>query len=183
MFQTIVTSLAILTLAADALILLSLIALTINTFIPLPMLAPLKKMVQKYGLIVLFAIPAFSVLGSLYFSNYVGFTPCTLCWYQRIFMYPQALLMGTALIYKTRDIVKYLIPLSILGALTSALHYFEQIRAMLTPLDPLIPCSLDGTSCSASYIFEFGFVTIPFMTFTAFVLIIIVAKIAKNKSS
>ncbi|OJI07225.1 hypothetical protein BK004_01645 [bacterium CG10_46_32] len=137
---------------------------------------------KNHAIIVLFLIPASAIFGSLFYEFYAKFQPCFLCWWQRIFMYPQAILAGAALAYQTRDIIKYLIPFSILGALTSALHYANQIHTRLNPLaDPLVACAPGAASCSGVYVFYYGYITIPLMTLTAFLLLLIVALIAREK--
>jgi hypothetical protein len=45
-----------------------------------------------------FGVALVSTLGSLYLSEVARLIPCTLCWYQRIAMYPLALLLGIAAI-------------------------------------------------------------------------------------
>jgi disulfide bond formation protein DsbB len=176
MIETITTLLALLTLIANIAIILTVIAWVVNKYKPLPFLAPIKQLIRKHGLLLLLIIPLSAIAGSLYYEIHANFEPCLLCWWQRIFMYPQAVLIVAALYYKTRDIVKYLIPLSILGALTSGVHYFEQTQARLAPhIDPFVTCSYGDVSCSSSYIFQFGYITIPLMTLTAFILIIIIS--------
>ncbi|MBI1961150.1 MAG: disulfide bond formation protein B [Parcubacteria group bacterium] len=177
-----VTVLAVLTLIADIIIVLAVLAWVVERFHRLAFLHPIKRLIRKYSLELLFIIPLIATLGSLYLSEIKGWTPCKLCWYQRIFMYPQVILVATALVRKAKGIASYLIPLSLIGALISTLHYTEQIRARLAPLDPLVPCDLSGVSCAATPIFHFGYITIPAMAFSAFVLILIVALVSKSKS-
>ena len=56
------------------------------------------------GLIFIWTISFVATLGSLYFSEVRGFEPCTLCWYQRILMYPIVLISGVALFQKNARI-------------------------------------------------------------------------------
>ncbi len=177
-----VTMLAVLTLVADIIIGLAILSWIVERFHRLAFLNPIKRSIQKYSLELLFIIPLVATLGSLYLSEIKGWTPCKLCWYQRIFMYPQVILVATALVRKAKGIASYLIPLSLIGAVVAAVHYVEQIRARLAPLDPLVPCDLSGVSCAATPIFHFGYITIPVMAFSAFVLILIVALVSTSKS-
>ena len=177
-----VTMLSVLTLVADIIIVLAVLAWIVERFYKLAFLNPIKRFVRKYSLELLFLIPLIATLGSLYLSEIRGWTPCKLCWYQRIFVYPQVILVATALVRKARGIIAYLIPLSLIGAVISTLHYTEQIRARLAPLDPLAPCDLSGVSCAATPIFHYGYITIPVMAFSAFVLILIVALANKPKT-
>jgi disulfide bond formation protein DsbB len=109
-----------------------------------------------------------STIGSLYFSEGAHFTPCRLCWYQRIAMYPLVVILVVALVAKDRHVHRYVLPLGSIGALVSMYHIaierFPQLESS-TSCDPNNPCSL-------KWVEEFGFVTIPTMALTAFLLII-----------
>lgn len=179
MTETVVTILSTLTLVADIVLVVFLLVWSISRLMKKNIFNHLfnkiNPLLNKYGLIILFIIPLAAAAGSLYFSEIAGWTPCRLCWYQRILMYPQAILLATALYKKSRVIIPYLIPLSLIGVAISAFQYYEQIRATFAPLDPLTPCSLDGTSCSVKYFFHFGYITIPMMSLTAFLLILVLS--------
>jgi disulfide bond formation protein DsbB len=112
-------------------------------------------------------ISVIATLGSLYFSDIKGFIPCELCWYQRIFMYPLSILLGIATFYNERQIIKYALPLSIIGGGISLFHYMEQ---KVPGFAEIKPCT-QGVPCTAEYINWFGFITIPFLALTAFILI------------
>lgn len=103
--------------------------------------------------------------GSLFFSEIAGFEPCRLCWFQRIFMYPIALILVVGLLRRSRDAGAYAIALSIPGAIVSAYHYSLQRISYASY------CSADAAVCSQSYLFHFGYISIPMMAFTAFGLI------------
>lgn len=111
-------------------------------------------------------IATIAMSGSLYFSEVMNFIPCTLCWYQRILMYPLVLLLGIASIRKDTKIFYYALPLSILGVLFSGYHYLLQ----KTDLFDGFGCS-SGVPCSGEYINWFGFITIPFLALMAFIFI------------
>lgn len=42
--------------------------------------------------------------GSLFFSEVLGWVPCVLCWYQRILMYPLALLLAIGIVRRDRGL-------------------------------------------------------------------------------
>ena len=65
--------------------------------------------------------------GSLYFSEVADFMPCTLCWYQRIAMYPLVLLLGIAAFRRDRAIRLYVVPLAVVGAAISIYHYLYRV--------------------------------------------------------
>ena len=114
-----------------------------------------------------------AMLGSLYFSEVLHWAPCTLCWYQRILMYPLTLLLLIGILRKDDGIPFYVLPFSGLGIFVSTYHYllqktdlFQEARA----------CSA-GVPCSIDYLNWQGFVTIPFLALTAFIIITIMCLI------
>ena len=79
---------------------------------------------SKNGIMFAFIIALVAQVGSLFYSNYAGFSPCSLCWFQRIFMYPEVILLGMALFKKEDYIVDYSLALSIVGWIVSAYHNY-----------------------------------------------------------
>src|SRR3989344_7919790 len=65
------------------------------------------KFLHQNGLLLAFLVALSSVFGSLFYSQIAGFAPCELCWFQRVFMYPQVLLLGFALVKKDTRIIDY----------------------------------------------------------------------------
>ncbi|MGM0875806.1 MAG: disulfide oxidoreductase [Bacillota bacterium] len=108
-----------------------------------------------------------ATLGSLYFSEVLHYTPCTLCWYQRILMYPLTLILGIAFYQGDRNVYKYVLPISIVGIFISAYHYSLQKIPFLQKFEM---CT-SGVPCSGEYINLLGFITIPFLALLAFSLI------------
>ena len=139
--------------------------------------SPLLKFVGENGYLFAFIVSLTAMSGSLFYSEVAGFTPCVLCWYQRILMYPQAILLAVALWKGDRRINDYLIVLSAIGALIATYHYFLQIGVL-----PELPCSVTGfsVSCSQVFIMNLGYITIPMMALTAFLLLILLALINKK---
>jgi len=130
--------------------------------------------VQKYALwLVLFTSLA-AYVGSLTYSEFLGYTPCKLCWFQRIFIYPQAIIAIVALWTKDYRALKYTFALSVVGILFSINHYFLQMTGT-----SLVPCSSVGQSsaCGGTYIKEFGYITIPMMCMTLFAYSLVVSGI------
>ncbi len=124
-------------------------------------------MIRQYGMYVAWVISLVATLGSLYFSEIRHFVPCTLCWYQRIMMYPLVILLGMASYRNQTTIIPYVLPLSIIGGLISVWHYLQQ---KVSFLGQVVQCKV-GVPCNASYINWFGFITIPFLAGVAFVMI------------
>ena len=126
--------------------------------------------VGERGLLLSFIVASVATLGSLFYSEVAGYEPCKLCWYQRIFMYPLAILLGIAWERRDKSIIPYVLTLTGIGAVIASFHYYLQ----LIPTSPLVPCSAVGVavSCTTREFTHFGYVTIPMMSLTAFLLII-----------
>lgn len=116
---------------------------------------------------IVWVVSMIAMFGSLFLSEIKGFVPCTLCWYQRILMYPITLLMGVALWRNEKKIIPYIIPMSVLGMGISLTHYLKQ---KIPTFDKIVQCEA-GIPCNVEYINWFGFITIPFLSFAAFTII------------
>lgn len=121
-----------------------------------------------------FAVVFLATSIGLYMSEIVGYEPCELCWVQRIFMYPQLIILGIAL-WKKTDVCDYVIGLSIPGAAVAAYQYITQVLIMIGTLPQSTTCSLTGPSCFTLDPITFGFVTIPLMSFVGFMVLIVLA--------
>lgn len=106
--------------------------------------------------------------GSLYFSEIMKYEPCTLCWYQRIFMYPLVILLGIAIVKKDYKINIYSLILSIIGISISTYHYLIQKIPMLSNTS-----TCGRVPCTGDYLNWFEFITIPLLCLIAFLIIII----------
>jgi disulfide bond formation protein DsbB len=108
-----------------------------------------------------------ATLGSLYFSEVLLFVPCTLCWYQRILMYPLVIILGIAAVRKDYMQSMYVLPMSLLGACISFYHYLLE----KTDLFQNAGSSCGIVPCDVEYINWLGFITIPFLALIAFIMI------------
>lgn len=134
---------------------------------------PISKIgdfISNYSTEVVFVLASVATLGSLYLSNVLGYEPCRLCWVQRIFMYPIAVLSGTALFLDKSDLRDYVLPLALIGAPVAFYHSMIQRFDQFSSAG----CSITAVSCSTEYTFHYGYITIPVMAFTAFMAIILV---------
>lgn len=125
---------------------------------------------ERYGLEAGFAVALLSVAGSLAYSNVVGFPPCELCWIQRIFIYPQAVIFGIGLWKRDRGAALYGLVLSVLGGLVALYHSYTQLGG-----GSFLPCTAEGGDCARVYFVEWGFITIPTMSFAAFLMLALVS--------
>ncbi|MFN0088879.1 MAG: disulfide bond formation protein B [Acidimicrobiales bacterium] len=112
-------------------------------------------------------VAAVSTAGSLYYSEVAHFVPCRLCWYQRIAMYPLALVLALAALRRDRGVAPYGIALAAAGLAVSTYHY----QLELFPNQSHAACSLDA-DCSVRLVEEFGFVSIPFMAGCGFLAVL-----------
>ncbi len=110
-----------------------------------------------------------ATLGSLYFSERAGFIPCELCWYQRIAMYPMALILPLAAFRRDHLIMNYAFVLAAAGLIVSAYH----IQVQWFP-ESSNSCAFDDP-CSAKWVEGFGIFTIPQMAAMTFFLIIMLS--------
>jgi disulfide bond formation protein DsbB len=126
--------------------------------------------IGKNGLWFALIVALLAMGGSLLYSDVIGLEPCMLCWYQRILMYPQVILLALANVRKDAKIVLYSLPLALIGAAISMYHYTLQLG-----VNPYAPCEAIGysVSCSDRFILNYGYITIPMMALTAFLLIAI----------
>ncbi len=134
---------------------------------PTGIFQPLLVFATKHTLLFSFLIALTGTASSLFYSEIAGFAPCVLCWWQRIFLYPLTVILGIALAKKDEKITDYVAGLSAVGAAIAAYHSYLQFGG-----SPLVPCGASGAvSCAQRYFLAYGYVTIPTMALTAFVLI------------
>ena len=129
----------------------------------------LFSIVQSYGLWLGFIVSLTAALGSYYFSAYIGFAPCDLCWYQRIFLFSQVFIFAVAIYKKDEHVVDYSLVLSVVGAIIAAYHYYGQMFNQSA-----LPCGAAAVSCSKREFIEYGYITIPMMSLTAFATLIVI---------
>jgi disulfide bond formation protein DsbB len=131
---------------------------------------------KNNSLIIIFIISLGAMLTSLFYSNVIGYEPCTLCWVQRIFMYPIVFISGLAIYKKEFSVIPYIKMLAVLGLLIATYHIYIDLGG-----SPLLDCSAEVVSCTKRYVHEFGYITIPVMSFTLFAFILTVFYSSKNK--
>ena len=130
-------------------------------------LQSVRSAIWGYELWLAFAVTALATGGSLFFSEVANFIPCELCWFQRIFMYPLTIVTLLAAIANDHRAARYLLPLPVIGAGIAVYHILveegvvEQTNACLV--------SAPG-GCAVKWVDEFGYVTIPVLALTGFIL-------------
>ena len=109
-------------------------------------------------------IAASSTLGALFFSEVMELPPCVLCWYQRIFMFPLALLLPFGLFPFDARVVRYALPLSAVGWPIALFHVL--LTHGWIP-ESIKPCA-QGVPCALNQLEWFGFLSIPLLSLVAF---------------
>lgn len=118
-------------------------------------------------LLIIWTQALVATLGSLFYSEVMGYDPCELCWYQRILMYPLIIVYGAAILKKNVQIALPGLILSGIGMFVSLYHYSLQKFPMFQDAGGFcgdVPCNLQ-------YVNYFGFVTIPLLAGVAFIVI------------
>lgn len=134
----------------------------------------------NFGLWVAFLMAFGAAAVNIYYSDFLGVEACYWCWWQRIFLYPQAVLFAMALWrekYATTAIDASLV-MSVIGAGIALYHHALQ----MLPGSGL-PCPAVGVSCSQRVLFEFGYITYPLMAFSLFSFLIVVMLLVRARRS
>lgn len=131
-----------------------------------------KKDLEKYSKYLgnyIFPIGFCITLGgsflTLFYQYILNYEPCDLCWYQRVFLYPQVLMFAYAWYKKDRAVLPYALVLSVAGFAVALYHHALQLG-----FDLMKPCSSApfAVDCAKPSFIEFGFVTFPFMAVVLF---------------
>lgn len=158
MVQTVGSLLSILTVVGNILALLLLLMLIFGR-VSLAARLSFRRIVW-----FMFIIALIATAGSLFYSEVAHYEPCKLCWFQRIFMYPQVLLLALALYKRDNHIIDYILWMSGIGLVIAGYHYLLQLGVVTGSF-----CGI-GVSCDQRFVMEYGYITIPMMAFTAFTL-------------
>lgn len=161
--------------------LLSLLALGLGALagasILVPGLGAVRQVFVDVGLGLATGVAALATAGSLYYSEVAHYTPCELCWYQRIAMYPLAIILAIAAYRKDLGVRRYSYPLVVVGAVIALYQYVLQLRPGLESGF----CGVDA-SCTERYIWQFGFISFPFMSLVGFALIFVLLYVAGTEA-
>lgn len=125
----------------------------------------LRGLVQKYGLLVAFFVSGGGTVMALVYSDVLGFEPCGLCWLARICLFPQTLLLLTAIFVKDAAFARYGMTLSVAGIIITLYHHYVQMGGA-----EFVRCPSAGSAdCAQRILFEFGFMTLPLIATATFV--------------
>lgn len=127
----------------------------------------LSEYVVRYGLLFAFLLTLCGTALTLVYSEYFGFVPCSLCWFQRIFLYPQLFISGAAAYLRDQRAAIYGILLSVPGLLFALYQHYIQMSG-----SDAIGCPTGGGDCAQRILFEYGFMTYPLLAACLFVFLI-----------
>ena len=131
-------------------------------------LRAIRNVLWGYELWAVFAVSAIATGGSLFFSEIAHFVPCELCWFERICLFPVSIITLLAALAADYRVARYLLPLPIAGAGVSIYHLLVERGAVGQSTTCL--ASAPG-GCATKWINEFGYVTIPTIALTSFLLL------------
>ncbi len=119
-----------------------------------------------------------ATLGAFFIGEIMGRTPCVLCWYQRIAMFPLALILGLACFKSDHKIRYYVIPLAAIGG-SIALWHSLLFAGIVS--EPIRPCERSGPSCSGADQVLFEILPLPYLSLFAFSAILLLLTIPYRK--
>lgn len=141
--------------------------------------SPFLDFLKSNALPLAFFATLFSSVMSLIYSDYLGEAPCGLCWFQRLFIFPQVVLFIVAYLKNDISIFKYSFWLSVVGGVIAIYHQFLQLG-----FNEAIPCPVTPglVDCAKPTFISFGFVTMPFAAITLFLFLILLATLVGRKN-
>lgn len=125
--------------------------------------AKFARFFSRWGMHIALGFAALAALMALYYSEVLGIEPCSLCWWQRIFLYPQIVILAMALCMKDTRAALYSMALSVIGA---GFALYQHALQMLG--EGSLPCPATTVSCAQRFMFEYNHITFPFAAFVLF---------------
>jgi len=172
--SVVITLIAIGTVVLNAALVLGILALFNSTS-----RAKMSAIIRQHARLIFFLLSAASVVGTLFLQYAGALNPCLLCWWQRIFMYPILIISLIAIVKNTdvSEIADYVLALSVFGGAVALYQHLLQVL----PVGALIPCDATG-DCAVRSIFEFGYITIPWMALSVFAVFVFLALVARRRA-
>jgi disulfide bond formation protein DsbB len=144
-----------------------------------PDLEDVATFLGRWGLWIAFFVTLFGTAMTLYYSEVLGILPCGWCWVQRVFLWPQVVLFIVALIRKEKSIADYSIAFSIFGGAAALYQHYLQMGG--TSVIPCPATSSQAVDCAVRFVFEFNYITFPFMAFSLFAFLIVLMLFVRRK--
>jgi disulfide bond formation protein DsbB len=136
--------------------------------------------ITRWAIPVAFTLSLSAALMALVHEHIFGLEPCYWCWWQRIFIFPQILMLGMTLLNEKYRVatVDFSIVASVIGAGISLYHHTLQMYPGVG-----LPCPATGPSCAQITFLEFGYITYPMMALSLFALTIVLMVFARDRKS
>lgn len=77
---------------------------------------------KKFELFLPWLVACIAMVFSLFFSQVKNEAPCTLCWYQRMSIFPLVIILGIAAFRDAYRIILYVLPITLIGLGIAAFH-------------------------------------------------------------
>jgi len=138
--------------------------------------APFIHVVARHSGLLLRVLFVGAAVGSLIYSEILNFAPCILCWYQRLAIFPLAILSFTTNLAKSTLLRLQVLILGSAGLAVALYHKYLEIF----PNSSSSVCGPDGVSCTVLYVYEFGYITIPMMSLTVLLAGILLSLVASR---
>jgi disulfide bond formation protein DsbB len=171
------TGYALLALVGDALVVLVVVGFAISRTSPAARdsWARFRDGITPFALQIAWIVSVLATFGSLFLQYVEHFDPCEFCWFQRICMYPLSLLLGIAAFRGDIQVAKrYFMGLAVVGAGLAVYHYqLERVPGEPTVCGTAVPCNV-------AVINVFGFISVPFLSMAAFLLITALLLMARS---
>lgn len=145
--------------------LISIITIKVFHKSPPKFVLSLGNIIKKNGLVLSLLVVVIGTISSLAYSIIIGYEACVLCWVQRVLIFPQVIILGVALLKKYKDVFSYVIGLNVIGIVVSSYQFYTQL------VGDASTCVINSVSCSLVQFTEFGYITIPMMSLTTFIVV------------
>ncbi|WP_417517801.1 disulfide bond formation protein B [Minwuia sp.] len=127
----------------------------------------MRRISGETALVLAWIVALAASLSVLFIGEVLGQTPCNLCWFQRAFMFPLAIVLGLGLWWRDPRIGRYGIILAIGGGAVALWHLGLYVGVIP---ESIKPCTASGPSCTDDNQVVFG-IPIPLLALVAFALI------------
>lgn len=137
-----------------------------------------QRAIREGALLAAWLVALGSSLAVLFIGEVLGQAPCDLCWFQRAFMFPLAVILGLGLWWQDQSVARYAVALAVGGAGVALWHLGLYVG--LVP-EEVRPCTADGPSCTGEDQLVLGF-PIPLLSLVAFTLVAALSAVSRPES-
>ena len=139
---------------------------------------PIKALLVRFQNETIFFFSLFASACSLFLSLYFQFSPCELCWYQRVFLFSIPFMSFVATIRGDLNARLYVFVLSAVGLGIAIYHTLLQANVIKNV--PVFCNPSSAVDCAVPDFMYFGFVTIPVISCAVFLSLMICSYVYKK---